>query len=260
MSRYCPEKKALLLLVCLSVSLSAFAQKSAEPEPAVSNTPVWGFSGSLGIGGMRLSGDGLDPVREAGYGNLSKESITMQATGGVICRVPGLLDVSLLLSYLGGGSFMWEDIFGDYGSDFSLYGDSLGVQVELQPTFPFLRGFQPFIGAGCSLTNGLVDDYQDGFVAGRGPFIVGGLYVLNSLGLDPYLPFYRDEASFFGLRISVYYRFPYNYRFRMDWDEYSQNYVGPVDANIMRDFFENTTFTMSSLAFAVELCLGGSGK
>jgi hypothetical protein len=135
----------------------------------------------------------------------------------------------------------------------------LGIQAEIQPIFSFLRGFHPFIGAGYSLTNGLVDDIGDGFVAGRGPFVVGGLYILNSLGLAPYLPFYRDSRSYVGLRISVYYRFPYDYDFRMDWDESSQNYNGPVDTSVMRSFFETTSFAMDSLSFAVELSLGMAG-
>ena len=119
-----------------------------------------------------------------------------------------------------------------------------------------LHGFHPFPGFGYSITNGLIDDFGDGFVMGRGAFIVGGLCIFNSLGLYPYLPFSIDEDWFFGLRISAYYRFPYNYQFRLDWDEFSANYMGPADIDTMRAFFENT-FSAENIVIGVGISIGG---
>jgi hypothetical protein len=238
----------LTLVVCLSVVVSAGAEGGFKDTR-------WGFSGSLEMGGMRVSGEGLDMVAQSGHGTIDGDSLVVLMSGGVNFRKLEAYDLALTVSYLGGGAFVWDEIFGDPYSSFLLYGDSLAVQLEVQPLFPWLSGFQPFLGAGYSLTNGLVDELKDGFVRGRGPFIVGGLYILNNFGLESILPFYTDVNHYFGIRISAYYRFPYAYDFRLDWDEFSTNYTGPADLPAMESFFDNT-FSAGSIAIGIGLSLG----
>lgn len=248
--------KRIGLFIILSFYSVLFAAGQEVPEKSAQD-PCWGFSLSIEMGGMRLSGTGLDKVEQAGFGTLGRDSIVAIFSAGADYRIPDVLDAALTFSYLGGGSFYWNDLFGQTGNDFSLFGDSLAVQIEIQPLMPALKGFHPFLGAGYSLTNGLVDNIGDGFVKGRGFFLAGGLYIFNALGLYPYLPFYTDKESSFGLRISLYYRFPYKYSFRMDWDEYQSYYGGGTEYFAeLRRFFENEQFLCGSLAFGVGVSLG----
>lgn len=247
------KRLVFIILISLAVSSILLAQPTGNDA---TKEPRWGFSGSIEMGGLRLSGEGFDLVRDEGYGTVGTESIIALFSAGVDYRRPEVFDLSLTFSYLAGGSFVWQNLFGDIGSEFSLFGDSLGIQVEIQPLFPWLQGFHPFIGGGWSLTNGLVDEIGEGFVRGSGPFVVGGLCIYNALGLYPYLPFSLDDESFFGLRISLYYRFPYAYSFRLDWDEFEENYFGPVDADTLQTFFEGHEFPSSSFAFSVGISMG----
>ncbi len=232
--------------------------QSPSEEESTRDLMHWGFFGSLEMGGMYLLGDGLKLIEDNGYGTIGKESIIVSLTGGISIRKPELFDTSLVISYAGGGSFLWDDIFGEEGNFFPLHGDSFSLQIEAQPLFPLLQGFHPFIGGGYSLTNGLIDEYGDGFVDGKGPFIVGGMYIFNSLGLSPLLPFEISKNGFFGIRISIYYRFPYKYNFKLDWEEFQENYFGPADIDAMEAFFDNT-FQADSLMFSIGLSLGLTG-
>jgi hypothetical protein len=247
------KSKCLVLLLCFSVLVFTSAE---DTDTSVGNNISWGFSGSIEIGGMSINGEGLNSVKDNNYGTINGDSEVVLFAAGLNYRKPRVYDLALIFSYTSGGSFMWEDIFGDLGSDFSLYSDSLAVQAEFQPLFPWLRGFHPFIGGGYSLTNGLIDNFDDGFVQGQGPFITGGLYILNTLGFDSIPLFYTWDNEFFGIKISVYYRFPYSYNFRMDWDEFSDNYIGlPEDVNAMESFFSNS-FSAESITVSIGLSLG----
>ena len=246
------KNKCLVLIIFFSILVFTTAE---DTDTSIKKDTSWGFSSSLEMGGMGITGDGLDSVTDNNYGTINGDSIIALFSAGLNYRKLKVYDIALVFSYTAGGSFYWEDIFGESGSNFSLKSDSLAAQVEFQPLFPQLHGFHPFIGGGYSLTNGLIDDFGDGFVQGRGPFAVGGLYILNSFGMDSILPFYTEDDSYFGIRISVYYRFPYSYNFRMNWDEYSDNYIGPVDVNTMESFFNNS-FSAESIAFSIGLSFG----
>ncbi|MBI9107945.1 MAG: hypothetical protein JEZ04_14445 [Spirochaetales bacterium] len=228
---------------------------AAEATDSAEKNSHWGFSGALEIGGLWLAGQGFSSIEDAGYGSIGTESAVPVISAGMNYRMSELFDLALSLSYSGGGSFLWSELFGDTYSSFSLYADSLSVQLEIQPLFPFLQGFHPFIGGGYSIANGLIDDIGEGFVGGQGPFIVGGLYIFNSFGMDPNPILYMDETSAVGIRISAYYRFPYAYSFSLNWDELSAAYSGPADFETLRSFFENNTFPTQSFAVSIGLSL-----
>ena len=246
--------KKVFVLLCSYIVICAQVYADDAGEDGLKKA-FWGFSGSLEIGYAEISGDGLESIAAGGYGTINGGSLVMLATGGLNYRIINAFDTALYISYLGGGAFQWEDIFGDIGSDFSLYGDSLSVQVEFQPLFSWLSGFHPFIGGGYSFTNGLVDEIGDGFVRGSGPFVVAGLYILNNFGLGPFLPFYTQSNHFFGLRISAYYRFPFSYDFKLDWDAFADHYYDPTDIDVIRSFF-GETFAAGSFSIGIGLSLG----
>ncbi len=227
-------------------------------EPSDEKSLRWGFSGSIEMGGMFIFGNSFDSVNSAGFGTIGRESIIAHLTAGINLRKPEFLDSALIISYAAGGSFLWEDIFGMPGSQFPLYGDVFALQLEVQPLFKFLNGFHPFIGGGYSFTNGLIDDFGDGFTKGLGPFAVAGINIFNSMGLERLFPFVVTPDAFFGLRISLYYRFPYEYEFKLDWNEFGANYAGASDVNSIKSFFDRT-FPAESFLFSAGFSIGYTG-
>jgi hypothetical protein len=239
----------VLLFGCAAISIAQEGADAANTKlkPSASGW-YWGFGGSIEAGGIYvLESAGLDAVARAGYGTLGRDSITaIFSLEGVLSR-PGIVDIGLGLSYLGGGSIVWSDCFGHLGDSFCFYPDSLAVQAEVRPTFAFLGGVQPFVGGGYSLTNGLVDDVGDGFVNGWGPFVMGGLDLFSSFGMKNPVFAYQD-GFFFGLRASVTYRFPYAYGFKVD---------GGLSDPAMSDFFGGT-FSATNLSFGIGLAIGAA--
>lgn len=247
-----------VIMLCLLMAANSAAETTGATDTEDTPDNSWaylGFSGSIEIAMMRISGEGLDLVSEAGYGSISRDGFVPLLAGGVNLRKPSIFDLALSVSVIGGGSFDWNNVFGDFGNSFSLYGEALSVQLEIQPLFPFLRGFHPFIGGGYSIKYGLVDNVHEGFVKGQGPFVGGGLYMFSLFGRDSTF-FYHDDKSFAGLRLSVYYRFPYAYQFELDWSEFAADYAGMADVNTIKSFFQDATFPSESLTISLGLCLG----
>ncbi|HCM26358.1 MAG TPA: hypothetical protein DIC34_07430 [Treponema sp.] len=246
-----------------ALAAAAMGQETQAQEAAQEAAPgaapgAWrfGLMGTIEMGGMSVRGSGFDRIEENGYGTISGDSVVALFSGGCFFRKPEIVDVAFLFSYLAGGSFVWDGILGIQGSSFSLYGDSLAAQVEFHPLFPFLNGIRPFAGAGYSLTNGLVDEIGDGFVSGTGPFALAGLDVVSWFG-KPNALFSDDGKGFAALRLSLYYRIPYEYDFKLGWNEFSSNYSGAAPIDDLKDFFSGS-FPAESIAFGIGLSIGFS--
>ncbi len=247
-------KKVIPLLIFLVFySFPVFSQTS---ETEGSKAWRWGLVGSIEMGAAFVDETAFASVMEAGYGSIETQGMTVNLTAGADLRKPDFMAVDLLVTYMGGGSFMWTDIFGSPDESFPLMSDSWSVQIEIQPLFEFLHGFHPFIGGGYSFTNSLMDEAGDGFKGGTGPFVSGGLLIINNFGLGPGFPAYSTSQSYFGIRISANYRFPYSYGFNMDWDEYSEGYTGPSDLSEMRSFFESESFPADCFSFSIGFSMG----
>ena len=245
------DKLARAFVLLVLVSGIAVAEDSGADEVF---RAYWGFSGSIEMAGMFLDEGALQSVYQQGYGTVGTSSGVVLFTAGVNYRRPRVVDLALSISYLGGGSFDWDDLFGDYGNSFNLYADSFAAQIEIQPLFAWLHGIHPFIGGGYAFTNGLVDDIGEGFVGGDGPFVVGGLYILNSFGLTPMLE--NGDKVYAGIRISLYYRLPYAYGFDIDWTVVEGYYSGTSDFSALRSFFEGASVPARGFAFGVGLGFG----
>jgi|GEM_PF-2609268 len=238
------------LTLLLFAALPCLGQTMPGASSGSAQSWAWGLDASIEMGGMFiLDSSGFDAMARDGYGSIGRDSITALFTLGAVLSRPRIVDLCLNLSYLGGGSFVWSEMFGHPEWEFSLYSDSLGIQLEIHPTLAFLHGIEPFAGAGWSLTNGLVDEVGDGFVRGWGPYVMGGLELFNDFGLKrTFLD--RSGGTFFGLRASVYYRFPYAYSFKVG--------AFPDPSPAIVDYFSDS-FPARSLAFGIGLYIGYAG-